>query len=96
MTINKFKSPGNYQPVFKTETKPQANQLITWNKIMVDTDTLCDNNYDQEIMIQIFKYSPKGSHKKMDQGQITLTKLIDSGGSTKINLQKGFVQIDGF
>lgn len=66
MTVNKFKSPGSYQPVFKTEAKPQANQVVVWNKIMIDTDTLCDNNYTQEIMVQIFKYNSRGSHKKMD------------------------------
>lgn len=56
---------------------------------MIDTDTLCDNDYSQEILVQVFKYTRKGNHKKVEQGSITLNQLIDSGSQTKLNLSKG-------
>ena len=33
--------------------------------IIMDTDTLCDNVTEQEIMVQIFKFNSNGSHKKV-------------------------------
>jgi len=47
----------------------------------LDTDTLCDANNEQEIMIQIFLYNASGNHAKKAQGAITLGNMIDSGGA---------------
>ena len=70
LTINKFKSPGKFQPVFKSECKPQIQGKTPWNKIITTTDTLCDHDFDQDIMFQVFKYSPNGNHKKVGQATI--------------------------
>ena len=98
MTINKFKSPGKYQPVYKTETKPQAQgAVVQWNKLLIDTDTLCDSDYSQEIMVQVFKYNSRGNHKKVEQGSITLSQLVDSGSQARLNLSHGgYLLVDGF
>ena len=44
IVINKFKSPGRYIPVFKTETKPQERGKHSFTQILIDTDTLCNDN----------------------------------------------------
>lgn len=43
LTLNRFKGPGKFQPVYKTECKPLMKGRFTWNMIIMDTDTLCDN-----------------------------------------------------
>lgn len=40
LTINKFKSPGKFYPVYKSETKSRPYNY----DIEIDTDTLCDAN----------------------------------------------------
>ena len=44
MVINKFKSPGNFLPVYKTEAKPVQRGKHIFDLIQIDTDTLCDDN----------------------------------------------------
>jgi len=51
VTINRFKSPGKYQPVYKSETKTPQVGKYKWNIATVDTDTLCDNRDDQEMLV---------------------------------------------
>lgn len=65
MVLNKTKSPGNYQPIYKTECMNRSGGKVKWNTINVDTDTLCNNEDDQEIMMQIFEYKTSGNHKKV-------------------------------
>ena len=77
--INKFKGPGKYQPVFKTECTPKQNGKFEFGVIM-DTDTLCDANDSQEILVQMFSYDEKGNHKKVTQGTMTLGDLKISHG----------------
>ena len=50
MTINKYKSPGKFHPVYKSEVKLELNGIYTWNCIFTDTSTLCDNEFNQDIM----------------------------------------------
>jgi hypothetical protein len=63
----------------------------------LDTDTLCDANNAQEILVQIYVYNPSGNHSKKAQGTITLGNMIDSGGSQKLPMSNGVsLHIDGF
>jgi len=50
-TVNKFRSPGKYTPVYKSECKQKTRRTFEFNKLGLDTDTLCDNDDDQEIFI---------------------------------------------
>ena len=70
-----MQAPGNFKPVFKTETKTPMQGRHTWNTIIIDTDTLCDNIDDQEILLQIFNHNPNGNHSKISQATITLGQL---------------------
>lgn len=64
---------------------------ITWNQILLDTDTLCDADKECEIFFQIFQYNDNGSgnHKKLAQTISTLGAMMDSGGSETLNLSGG-------
>ena len=50
-TVNKFRSPGKYQPIYKSECKGKNRKTYEFNKLTIDTDTLCENDDDQEIFI---------------------------------------------
>ena len=43
-TLNRFRGPGKYMPVYKSESKDLLKGLIPWNPLIIDTDTLCDAN----------------------------------------------------
>jgi hypothetical protein len=51
--INKFKGKGKYHPVYKSETLPRQQGKYDFG-VIIDTDTLCDNHDDQEILIQAY------------------------------------------
>jgi len=98
VTLNREKSPGQYQPVFKSECKPAIKQHHSWNQIIIDTDTLCNNDMNQTIMIQMFEYKASGSHKKVGQAEISLGQLVDSGTSlnVKIDSSGSMLKINDF
>ena len=50
LVINRMDAPGKFRPVFKTETQPQLRDMITFNMLIIDTDTLCDNVQENEIL----------------------------------------------
>ena len=41
----------------------------------LDTHTLCGDDYDQKIMIQILKWQQSGTHKVLTRGYFTLNDL---------------------
>ena len=75
LVINRMDGPGNFRPVYKSETKTIVNGKITWTTIIIDTDTLCDNVSDQEILLQVFKHNSSGRHEKKQQVSLTLNQL---------------------
>ena len=75
VTVNKLKSPGKFIPVYKTETTSKQGGSFEF-AVTIDTDTMCDDNPDQEIMFQVFSYQESGKHKKIGQG-------ISSAGQMK-------------
>ena len=54
LVISRAKDKGKYQPVYKSETKGQMQGVIKWNKILIDTDTLCGADNFTEILFEIF------------------------------------------
>ena len=50
VTINRFKGPGKYHPVYKSETKTPMVGKYKWNLTTIDTHTLCDDDNDQDIL----------------------------------------------
>lgn len=50
LVISRMKNPGQYKPVLKSETKPLHQGKINWNRIILDTDTLCEGNNSQPIL----------------------------------------------
>jgi hypothetical protein len=49
-TVNKAKEGMNedvFMPVYKSKTLKINNGKLTWSKVVIDTDTLCDANNDQ-------------------------------------------------
>jgi len=91
VVISRAKEQGKYQPVYKSEAKGSMGGKITWNQILLDTDTLCNADNFCEILFQIFQFNDNGSgnHKKLAQGSGTLGAMIDSGGSQSLELSRG-------
>lgn len=54
----------------------------------MDTDTLCNNIADQEILFQIYRYSSAGNHKMISSAITTLEEL-KSNQNTTIAAHKG-------
>ena len=53
-TLNKFKAAGKYLPIYRSECKDRVGGTIPWNLLAIDTQTLCDDDNQKEIMIQLF------------------------------------------
>ena len=54
LTADNRKARIVYMPIYKSECKDQLNGEIPWSQVIIDTDTLCNADNEQEIMIQIF------------------------------------------
>ena len=50
ITINKHKSPGQYAPVYKSEVKPCEKGVYNYGMLTSDTDTMSNNDDQNEIM----------------------------------------------
>lgn len=95
-TLNRFKGPGQYQAVFKSEVKPEVGGKHSWNTITIDTDTLCNNINDQEFLVQIFQYQKNGSHVKISQASLTLGGIADSPSFKLTGKNKGTLELKNF
>ena len=73
--INRAKGQGRYAIVYKSEIKPKEKGLHKYNELTLDTDTLCEGQDDREILIQVYRYSRDGSHKKLSNIYTTLEEL---------------------
>jgi len=72
VTLNKFRGPGKFQPVLKTECKEKIRSHYEFNMVTIDTDTLCGGDSNDAIMAQVFQYNSSGSHKKVSNIEFTL------------------------
>ena len=91
LTISKFRNKGKYNPVYKSECIKKQGQAHSWNKVLIDTDTLCNADNDQDILFQIFAFdrSGQGKHKKEGQAVLSLATFIDSGGTYSVSIGEG-------
>jgi hypothetical protein len=72
IAINRYVSPGRYQRVYKTET---ISAPFEWNTIEIETDMLCNDNDNDQILIQLFKYQLSGDHVLKSEQYVTNGKL---------------------
>mmetsp|Transcript_980 Transcript_980/g.1756 ORF Transcript_980/g.1756 Transcript_980/m.1756 type:complete len:103 (+) Transcript_980:558-866(+) len=61
--IWKFMGPNKYKPVYKSEIKQQERGHQNWNEFKIDTALLCNDDPNQEIKVDFFRYDHAGSHK---------------------------------
>ena len=95
--MNKFKSPGKFQPVHKTECKKKLKGKYSFNKVVIDTDTLCNGRPDDDIMVQIFEYNLNGNHKKVSESTFTLMDVEQAGSNHMLSGRGGYnIQICDF
>ena len=51
LLFNRAKGQGRYAIVFKSETKPKEKGVHVYNEVQIDTDTLCEDQDDREILV---------------------------------------------
>jgi len=66
--------------VFKTECKQASGGKYAFHDIQIDTDTLFDDDEDQECLIQAFKWKLDGNHKKICATRISYSSLKNLNG----------------
>lgn len=76
LVINKSTNiPGNFKPIYKSEAKNHKDSagknLIHWNTVFTDTDTLADSEISNAVLIQVFKFSTKGNHQRAASFELT-------------------------
>ena len=76
--MNKFRSPGKFHPVYKSEVKDKVNDKYVFNTLTIDTDTLCGNDHSQEILIQVWQFNASKSHRRASKTSLTLNKFGES------------------
>lgn len=83
IVVNKIKARGKkYQPIFKTECKKSTGGKYTFQGIQIDTDTLFDDDEDQECLIQAFKYRESGYHVKICEGKLDYKTFKNLNGQS--------------
>jgi hypothetical protein len=74
--------PGNFKPIHKSEAKNHkesaGKNLIHWNTVFTDTDTLADSEISNTILIQVFKFSRNGNHQRAASFEITFGDIKDN------------------
>lgn len=65
VVVDKVKHNGKTQPVFKTDCKRCTKGKYEFHGIEVDTDTLFDEDEDQQCLIIVYEYKVNGYHKKV-------------------------------
>ena len=54
VVIDKIKVNGTNQPVFKTDCKKCIQGKYEFNGIQIDTDTLFDDDEEQDCLVQVY------------------------------------------
>ena len=49
--MNRSKGQGKYAIIYKSEIKPKEKGKYLFNEIQIDTDTLCEDQDEREIML---------------------------------------------
>jgi hypothetical protein len=68
--------------------------LNDWNEFIIDTETLCNNDDEQEIKIDILKFDATGNHKVLGSAFTTLAEL--KGGKTELSANKETLKLKKF
>jgi len=80
--VYKMKQPGQYSPVYKSETRRQgSNGFTTWNPCSIGCTDLCNDNVEQEIKFEFFRNETSGKHKNLAHF-ITTMAVLKSGGDS--------------
>lgn len=61
--IYKNLAPGNFVPVYKSETKASSGGKIIWNMVQIGSTDLCKDDIEREVKIEFFRFNSSGSHK---------------------------------
>ena len=69
VVLNKVRGKGKYQPVYKTDCKTETGGRYVFTDIEIDTDTLFNEDDEEECLLQIYKYKEKGNHKRVCEGK---------------------------
>merc|ERR1719329_19112 len=88
MIIWKKHASGKYRPVYKTETKPGRDGMVNWTQILLDTDTLCNDDDDHKLKIDLFEFKREGTHKLLGSTTTTLDEFKKGKKSFKIGGMK--------
>lgn len=75
--ISRFVAPGEYTPVYKSENKIQDSQqhAIKWNRSKILTATLCKEEGNRGINLDIYKSQKNGNHKYLGNSTVTLDQI---------------------
>ena len=71
VVVNKKRGKNNFSPVYKTDCMTAKGGRYTFTDIQIDTDTLFNEDDDEECQIQVYKYKENGYHQKVCQGTVT-------------------------
>jgi hypothetical protein len=64
-----------FVPVYRSKVSKLAGGKASWTKVLIDTDTLNDDNNDQNILIQVFEHRPGDTSIKVGQAITKLSEL---------------------
>lgn len=80
VVIDKIKANGKTQPVFKTDCKKCIRGKYEFNGIQIDTDTLFDDDEEQDCLVQVYQYKVNGYHVKICSGNINYRTIKNLRG----------------
>jgi len=61
--IYKNLGPGQFTPVYKSETKSAIGGLCKWNLVQIGTTDLCKDELERQVSIEFFRFNSSGKHK---------------------------------
>ena len=87
--MNRFVSASKFHRVYKSETIECQDCCYLWNAIDIETHMLCNDNEDDEILIQLYGYVMSGDHHLKAEMVVTNKQLIASKGKMTLDGGKG-------
>ena len=86
--INKNLNPVSWIPIYKSESVPKniSKGLYFWKKVQILTSTLCKEEEDRPIKLEVFKSFKNGKHQCLASTQFTLAHL-KLGEQTRFTLE---------
>lgn len=55
--------PGNYTPVYKSETRSSNAGRLVWNMVQIGSTDFCKDDVDREVKLEFFRFNSSGKHK---------------------------------